>query len=86
MYLGGSKALESYSGNLLTALQDAYPHHTWMPWKFKNVPRGYWSNHDNVVTYMTWLSQTLGHTSKHDWYKVTRQMIEKNYGMYDINA
>jgi len=34
---------------------------------------------------MNWLEKKLGYTKMEDWYKLTKQLIKKNYGIGLLN-
>jgi hypothetical protein len=47
---------QSYGSSLIKALQTIYPEHTWLPWRFSHVPRGFWNDLANRRAFMKWLS------------------------------
>jgi hypothetical protein len=69
-----------YNGCLWKLLSSVYPKYEWLPWKFNNTPRGYWSDEDNHRKYADWLSKELGHKSIEDWYNTSRDDIRNCYG------
>jgi hypothetical protein len=77
---GGGAILQQYEG-LLEALQAAYPEHQWLPWKFKNVPRGdYWKNVENQAKFFEWLGNELKFKELNDWYRITAKEVRSNNG------
>jgi hypothetical protein len=39
---GGSTLLQLYNDFLYKLLARIYPHHEWLPWRFKHVPLLFW--------------------------------------------
>ncbi len=48
--------------------------------KNDRVKQGTWYNKENHKLYAEWLGQTLGYRTMEDWYKVTFNIINENYG------
>src|SRR5690349_10879594 len=59
-----------YEGSLSSALQNIYPEHKWMEWRFKIVPQGYWKSIDNQQNFFDWLYHQLGYKLMDQWYTV----------------
>jgi len=55
------------------ALSAAYPEHNFLPWRFKQVPKQYWKDIDNIKSFLSWMSERLGYTRLEDWYNVQRE-------------
>ena len=52
-----------------------------LPWKFIcGVPRKFWDDITNHKLYLEWLGKELGYTYMEDWYKLTKKILEDNYG------
>lgn len=50
-------------------------------WKMNpRAPEGCWDNSKRCQQYLNWLAMELGITCDSDWYRVTRQDFNKNYG------
>src|SRR5688500_6532157 len=45
---GSNLLLRYYNGSILTMLQRVYPDFHFLPWKFKQVPQGYWADNKNL--------------------------------------
>ena len=58
---GGEGLLRNYYSSFPSeALQKVYPKHNWKLWRFKIVPRGYWTKLENQRGFLEWLqSQKL---------------------------
>ena len=57
-----------------------FPNHTWLPWKFNQVPRDFWSQLENQKMYIKWLSEEINIKSMDDWYHVSREVDYGNHG------
>ena len=69
-----------YNGSPYQLLTSLYPEYEWLFWKFGQAPSGSWDSKENQLKYMNWLGETLGYTTKEDWYKVTVKDLDDNYG------
>jgi hypothetical protein len=66
-----------YGGSLWKALNDAYPHHQFLAWKFDSRPRNFWSKLDNQRLFFDYAMKQLNLQSMEDWYRVERKKIEE---------
>src|SRR5688572_7922102 len=71
-----------YNGSIFTMLQHIYPTFQFLPWKFDQVPKGFWPKIENQKTYITWLEQQLNINKKEDWYHVTTTQIFQYHGRH----
>src|SRR5689334_5049982 len=46
-----------FNNSLFEALKTVYPEYKWLPWKFAQVPRGYWQSKENIKNYLDWLAE-----------------------------
>lgn len=84
---GGAGLLRSfYNDSPAKALQEIYPEHNWMPWKFRHVTKGLWDKRDHQKQFFEWLGKELGYHSMDNWYSVTREDIDKHGGSGLLNA
>ena len=51
-----------------------FPDYKWLPWKFNQIPKGYWNDESNIKEYMNWLSEKLNIKTMEDWYKVSTEV------------
>lgn len=77
---GGRSLLKEYK-NFFEMLEHLRPKTQWKFWKFKKSARGLWRNKDRQTEYLNWLSRKLGLAVYQDWYDVTSQDFEANYGL-----
>lgn len=78
---GGKRLLTAYyNDSLYSALKTLYPEHTWLPWRFKQLPRGFWNDKQNHKKFFDWLGEKLGYKQLDDWYNVTSEQITSNGG------
>ena len=61
-------------------LKSIYPNYEWIPWKFHQIPKNYWSNIENQRKYFDWLSNQINFKSNEDWYKLKREILIKYNG------
>jgi hypothetical protein len=73
MGLGGILS-NFYNNSPQQALADVYPHHKWLPWKFK-LTRRVWENVSNRNQFLQWAADELGVTKMEDWYQVSVPQI-----------
>lgn len=74
---GGRNVLTVYNGSAMRAVQNVYPEHKWLPWKFETVPLGFWEKIDNQRQFFDWLAEQLGYKTYEDWYQVGNPDIYK---------
>jgi very-short-patch-repair endonuclease len=77
---GGRGLLERYANSVYTLINTLFSEKLWLPWKFKNVPLKFSSDMDNLRWYMDWLYYELKFISMEDWYSVSKQLFNDNYG------
>eukprot|EP01114_Cavostelium_apophysatum_P016205 TRINITY_DN4556_c0_g1_i1.p1 TRINITY_DN4556_c0_g1~~TRINITY_DN4556_c0_g1_i1.p1 ORF type:complete len:468 (-),score=106.38 TRINITY_DN4556_c0_g1_i1:76-1479(-) len=79
--IGGASFLPRYYGESLSkALQALYPEKEWIPWKFKQVPSGFWSDRDNQKKFFDSLAKELRIKEWTDWYQVRKPQVEAHGG------
>jgi hypothetical protein len=54
----------------------------WIPWKFRQVPEGYWHLDHHVTAYIEWLAEELKIENPLDWYRVSRDQLRELHGEY----
>ena len=67
-------SLIKYYGSTTKAITSFYPDYNWLPWKFMQIPKGFWHDEKNIQNYMNWLSQQLNIKTIEDWYKITNEV------------
>ena len=65
---------------LQRALQNVYPEHEWMLWRFNIVPIGCWQNEKYRKDFFDWLGKHSSYTDMDDWYNITADNIYRNGG------
>jgi len=76
--------LVGFKYNICKALSTAYPNHTFLPWKFKQVPKLFWKDRDNLQQLMTWLGEQLGYKAPEDWYQLTAARMAEMGGIRHV--
>lgn len=68
---GAGPFLKKNCGNsLVTALEQAYPDHSWQVFRFSTVPRGYWRSISHQKQAVDAAAEELGISTPSDWYSV----------------
>ena len=70
----GSTLIKRSNNSYTNLIINVYSNYNWLPWKFNQAPKGFWSNENNVKEYMNWLSDKLNIKTMEDWYKVTEKV------------
>jgi hypothetical protein len=62
---------------ILTFLSNNSLEHEWIPWKFRQVADGFWSDMQNQRNFFENLAVELKLQNMEDWYKVTSQVYKE---------
>ena len=76
----GGAFLICYDSTVSAAIMSHLPNYDWKEWMFSKTPKGFWRKRVNRKRYMIWLGQTLGFNRMSDWYAVTGDDFNANYG------
>lgn len=57
-----------------------YPDYDFKEWMFSKTTNKFWSNSDNIVKYLKWLAIRLSFKEEKEWYDLTQEMLNRNYG------
>lgn len=76
---GGSGLSSFYDFSPSKILENVYPQHKWLSWRFHSVPNSYWEGVDNQRSFFKWMGSQMGYTKMEDWYNVTQEDFHK-YG------
>jgi hypothetical protein len=68
---GGSLLNHYYNNSLYNALQQLYPEHMWLPWRFDKAPKGLWADVNNQRKFFDNLAITMKINNMEDWYNVS---------------
>jgi hypothetical protein len=85
-FVGGAMLTDYYGGSLFKCLKEVFPQHDWKEWKFKTVPRGFWSSHLNQQLFMDWAGKELKVIDLSNWYAVKPRKIRDLGGMILANS
>jgi hypothetical protein len=77
---GGGLLANYFRDSPAAALREYRPRVAWQEWRFGSVPQGFWKEKKNRFRYLSWLGKELGFKQLEDWYKLTRKLLEANYG------
>ncbi len=70
-----------YGDSVFAAVKEYLPRRRWLPWRFANVPQGFWQEADNRFGYLEWLAKRLRIRTPEQWYSVTYRQIAANHGL-----
>ena len=76
----GGAFLLHYDSTISAAVKSYLPRRNWNEWQFGKTPKGFWEESSNRQRYMKWLGKRLNCKKPDDWYGVTRQDFERNFG------
>ena len=80
MRITGASLLAHYGHSVRNILTSIYPHHNWLPWRFKFVSRKFWNSKENIVTFLEWF-RAQKHISLSGFYNVSINDILEAGGM-----
>jgi len=67
--IGVSSILKhQYGGSVYELVKQAFPGHTWQPWRFSKLPRNYFDNLQHQTQFFDWFAQKHNIKSNLDWY------------------
>jgi hypothetical protein len=79
--IGGHFIGTVFKSNISAALTVAYPHHTWLPWMFRSVPRHFWASMDNQREFSDWyMKEKLQSSQLESWYSASTAHIRQHGG------
>jgi len=73
--------MAAYGNSLFRLLRETYPQLGLLPWKFKYIPKLFWTKKENQRMYLDWLGRKLGFRTREDWYRVTAKDFTDNDGI-----
>ena len=76
----GNGILGYYNDSPKQFLKSIFPDYEWIDWKFEHTTNGFWQDTNNHKLYADWLGKELGYTKPEDWYDITQNIINNNYG------
>ncbi len=76
--IGGGGLLDHFNNSPFILISNVYPEYEWLPWRFNQVPKGYWDDMKNQRNFMDWAGKQLNYTNREDWYKVTIKVKFQN--------
>jgi hypothetical protein len=76
----GGALLLQYDSTVSTAIMSNLPNYDWKEWMFDKTPKGFWHEREHRKRYMIWLGKRLRFKSKEDWYSLTGDDFNANYG------
>lgn len=77
---GSTLVTNYYNSSPILLLKSIYPEYKWLFWKFTSAPNNSWDSKENQLEYLTCLGKELGYTRMKDWYQITQNDFQNNYG------
>ncbi len=78
---GGHHLLsDHYKKDVCRALKELFPSHKWLPWKFHQVPIGFWDSPKNARRFLAWMGRQMNVTRRIDWYSVKKSAFQEHGG------
>jgi hypothetical protein len=74
-YLLGSRLLSRYDSSPVALLKATYPDKTWLDWKFRATPKGFWDSPNNCKAFLDWAAVQLHVASPEHWYSVEQKDV-----------
>jgi hypothetical protein len=68
-----------YHKSVPLLLSTMYPEYNWLPWKFQQTPKNFWSDINNQRKFVEWVGKELKIKDMCDWYNVTLKVTIKCY-------
>lgn len=81
-----SSVLKYYGDSLINALLEIYPSSPldpsfqWKIFKFKQVPKHYWNDSNNLLSFISYAAKELYIKNYEDWYNISSEQIRKMGG------
>lgn len=60
---------------MIKMLTTVYPSISWAPWKFSDVPDGFWDNTENVRACVRWIEEKIGIKKHEEWYDASVDIL-----------
>jgi hypothetical protein len=73
--VGGGLLVSHYGDSVFLALKTVYPQHTWLEWRFNQVPKGFWTEVPNHRRFFDWAATELKLENLDGWYNVTTSQV-----------
>jgi len=78
--VGAGGLIQCYNKSVASMVADLHPSVCWLPWRFSKVPTQFWENPENKRSCFTWVESCLNVKIPEDWYKVTREDVQRAGG------
>jgi hypothetical protein len=69
--------IHKYGRSFTEAIKATYPEHPWLDWRWRQVPRHFWSKADNRANFVKWVGVQKGYNTLEDWYAMTKEQFEE---------
>ena len=79
----GKSLLAIYNHSHIKLITSLFPDYNWLPWKFKNIPNGYWKDLNNQRKFLEQVAIEVGIKNLDDWYNVSLQVCTSIFIFYN---
>lgn len=77
---GGGMLSTLYNDSVAAAVMENLTEHNWRPWRFRQVPTGYWERPGSRRYFFDAIAPELGVSKLEDWYAVGREEVRRAGG------
>lgn len=74
----GKRSIFKKKGIAFEVLKYAYPDYGWLPWRFKNIPSGWFDSEENQKFWLKWYETENNFTSIEQWYDAKNEWFDDN--------
>jgi very-short-patch-repair endonuclease len=76
----GDGLLHKYNSSHINLLKAVFPEYKWLEWKFGMTSLSFWQDINNRKEYAEWLGKEQKYEKMEDWYNITQNIINDNFG------
>lgn len=76
----GRMMLRQWNYSLADICTRAFPGHVFLPWKFSQLPVGWWESTKNKRQFFEWAAKELKYNKLEDWYNVSHAQLQELIG------
>ena len=62
----------------INLLEYTYPEYEWLPWRFPDVPNGFFDSEENQERWLRWYERENNFQSPEDWYEARSEWFDEN--------
>lgn len=77
LLLGGGMLFVEYKDSVANAIMDIFPEHDWAPWKFRQIPNGFWDREGSRRQFFDTIASELSVRKLEDWYSISVEEVRR---------